>query len=540
MKVLAALAVALAAMAQTPPSDPSACLLSGVVKEAATHVPLEGVRVWAGQSDATTGPQGQFTFRKLEPGRHWISVEDRSRAAAGGTYVLLNSGQDLTGVEIYIKTGGSISGRVFDADRQPVAGAAVILLEAAFEMGQTAYRSRLAARTGHDGEYRLEPVPAGRGFLILVNQPVKPPNATDPIPADPEKRPRIPAPVFYPGSPDIEGGQVVTILSGEDRRGVDIQMASAPWYCIDGAMDPPKGVAAPEVTITEQLPRISGSWIVPVTAAVSNGHFHACGFHPGEYRVEAAGTKIFSNRRWSAFAQVAIADRDAREVQLVPGSAVTLAGDTVWEPPRQDAVRARIAIALTKLRDKHAEEAQSSALGTSFGYGTHIQVPGPFALEGMPADDYIFDVQELPEGCYVNDATLAGASVWRQPLRLTQAAGDGRLHIALACDGGSLMARVTDRDGNPVSNVNLYVMPEEAGTAAALYEVLRQAEVEKGFSGTVKPLPPGKYLVLACDLRTDGTADPILKLWSQRAKATEVEIGAGQIAQVTLELADID
>src|ERR1035438_7629011 len=79
-------------------------------------------------------------------------------------------------------------------------------------------------------------------------------------------------------------------------------------------------------------------------------------------------------------------------------------------------------------------------------------------------------------------------------------------------------------------------MPQEAGSAAALHDVLRQAEGEKGWSGVVKPLPPGKYLVVACDLETDGTAEPILKLWRQRSKAKPVEIGPGETAQITLEI----
>jgi len=37
--------LAMAAMAQTPPAEPSTCSLSGVVKEATTHAPLEGVRM---------------------------------------------------------------------------------------------------------------------------------------------------------------------------------------------------------------------------------------------------------------------------------------------------------------------------------------------------------------------------------------------------------------------------------------------------------------------------------------------------------------
>src|ERR1039458_10310133 len=188
--------VALAAMAQTPPSEPATCSLTGVVKEATTHVPLAGVRVWVGQPSDTTGPQGQFAFQKLEPGRHWVSVYDKTRAASGGVYVLLNPGQELTGLEIYIKAGGSISGRVFDEDLtgleiyikaggsisgrvfneapQPVAGAAVVLLEATFEFGRSAYSPALTAQTDHNGEYRLQPVPSERGFLILAKTPVKP------------------------------------------------------------------------------------------------------------------------------------------------------------------------------------------------------------------------------------------------------------------------------------------------------------------------------------------------------------------------------
>jgi hypothetical protein len=68
--------------------------------------------------------------------------------------------------------------------------------------------------------------------------------------------------------------------------------------------------------------------------------------------------------------------------------------------------------------------------------------------------------------------------------------------------------------------------------------VLKQADVENGWSEAVKPLPPGKYLALACDLEMDGTAEPVLKLWRARSKATEVEIGAGATVQLTLQIAD--
>ena len=542
MYIVAAM-LAMAAMAQTPPAEPSTCWLSGVVKEATTHVPLEGVRVWAGQSDATTGPQGQFAFHKLEPGRQWVSVNDKSRAASGGIYVLLNPGQELTGVEIFIKAGGSISGKVLDEDRQPVAGAAVLLLEATFEFGQTAYSPALTAQTDHNGEYRLAPVPAARGFLILVKKPIKPIDASESMPADPEKRTRLPIPAFYPDSPEIQGGQAVTIGSGEDRRGVDIQTTTTPSYCIDGEVQSPKGAPAQEVTITEQLPLVFRSSLTPVTVALSERKFRACGFHPGEYRLAAAYREGSRSKRWSAFAHVVIADRDLQDVQLLARSAVMISGEAVWEPPPGGkAAEAQIRIGLSKYREnKHADDGSSSGIILSgITYGDRIHVPGPFTLDGLPVDDYKLEVRELPDGCYVKDIAFAGASILDKPLRLTQAAGEGRLHIALACDGGSLTARVTDRDGNPVSHVNLYVMPAEAGSAAELRDLLHEAAVDNGWSEVVKPLPPGKYLALACDVALDGTAEPILKLGRARSRAKEVEIGPGETAQVTLEVEEID
>src|ERR1039457_672397 len=167
MKYLLASVVALAAMAQTPPPEPPICSLSGVVKEATPHVPLAGVRVWVGQPSDTTGPQGQFAFQKLESGRHWVSVYDKSRAASGGVYVLLNPGQELTGLEIYIKAGGSISGRVFDEDRQPVAGAAVVLLEATFEFGRSAYSPVFARPARQKWRFPSTAVSLRPGFFVL-------------------------------------------------------------------------------------------------------------------------------------------------------------------------------------------------------------------------------------------------------------------------------------------------------------------------------------------------------------------------------------
>jgi len=544
MKYLVLSILALAAMAQAPSPEPPTGSIGGLVKDATTHAPLSGVVVNGGRQSATTGPQGQFVLQKIEAGRQWVSAHDESRAASGGISVLLNPGQDATGIEISIKLGGSISGQVLDEDRHPVAGAAVVLLESRFEFGQPAYAPSLTARTDRDGVYRLAPVPAERAFRIMTNKPVKLLDAAAPLPADPEKRPRLPMPAWYPNSSDVYGAEAVALNPSEDRQDVNIRMALAPAYCIDGSVTAPGGTAIPSVSIAGQLPLSSGWSLTPVTAqTAADGKFHACGFPPGEYQLTAGSDAEARSQRVYAFGQAAIATRDLEDVQLAARPGIAIAGETVWDPPPRDrASEARISIGLKKWWNsvKHADEEQPrSSFGGILEFGGRIQVPGPFTLERLPIDDYGLDVRSLPEGCYVKDATYGGASVLHEPMRLTRSA-DGRLHLALACDGGSLTARVTDRDGNPVSNAHLYVMPEETASAAALPDVLRQQDIEKGWSAAVAPLPPGKYLVLACGVETDGTAEPILKLWQARSKAKDVSIAPGETAQITLEISDID
>lgn len=538
MRLIFASLLAFAAIAQTPPSEPATGSISGVVKDATTHLPLAGVRVYAGEASATTGPMGEFSVRGLQPGQHSISVYDQRRAGSGHAYVLLNAGQQLTGVELYANSGGSISGRVLDDEGAPVPGAAVILLRAQFESGEPAYGPSLTASTGAHGEYRLEPVAAGHSFLILAKMPIHSSAGEKPLPADLEKRPTIIAPAFYPASADAAAAQTVTVGTAEDRRGVDIRMARVTPYCIAGAVDTPRDIVASSVAIKEQFALTSDSTFAPVTAAVSEGRFRACGFHPGDYQLDSSQTEGPRSGRWWAKTRLSIADRDADDVPLMATGPVTIAGETVWEPAPRDQSKANVRVIIGLERgwsDGNADEAQPpSMMGSMVSYGGRIQVPGPFTLENSPANDYSLKLGELPAGCYVKQAAFGSANVLHQPLQLAQGA-EGRLHIALACDGASLTARVTDRDGNPVSHVNLYVLPAEAPSAAALSDLLKQAEVQNGWSGIVQPLPPGKYLVLACDLELDGTAEPILKLWRSRPKAKEVEIGAGESAQVTLE-----
>ncbi|MGB9458728.1 MAG: hypothetical protein WCB12_21955 [Bryobacteraceae bacterium] len=535
-----------AAWGQAPPAEPAAGSVAGMVKDALTHSPLAGVPVHADEFTATTDPQGRFAFQRLEPGRHWISIYEERRALSAGVYVLVGAGQEVTGVEIYVKLGGAISGTVVDEDQKPVAGVSVLLMEKRFEFGQVAYDRELTATTGDNGQYRLQPVRAERSYLILVKRPlaVRAPAAEGS--ASDGKPQRVLVPTYYPNSPDAQGAQALTVTPGENREGVDVAVASAASYCIDGRLDVAGGVPPDSLTITEHMSLVTGSTFAPATIATKDeGKFWACGLHPGDYLLAAKSGQSSNppaEGSVSAFAEVAITDRDVHDLKLLARAPTVISGDAVWDPPpsgRAAETPVRIGLTRSMRVDDQADQAgRPSSVRVGFTFGGKVAVPGPFNLGRLPAaGDYQLSVGDLPQGCYLKEASIGTASVSPGLLRMTGGGAEGRMRLVLACDGGFLTARVADSEGNPVSHVQLYVMPADTPSEAALSTAIRTGEVEKGWSSMTGPLPPGKYLALASELELDGTAGPIAQLWLARSKAKEVEIGPSAVVQVTLEVA---
>jgi hypothetical protein len=143
-------------------------------------------------------------------------------------------------------------------------------------------------------------------------------------------------------------------------------------------------------------------------------------------------------------------------------------------------------------------------------------------------------------GVYVKDVTYGGLSVLHTPLRLGSAIGDAGVKVIVARDGGGAAATVTE-DNKPVGSARVYIFPAETRTEAELQEQLVSGTVDQnGNYQTGLLLAPGKYCAIALRRPVDPTPESLGKLLRARIKAKEVEIAAGQTAQVNLEPASIE
>lgn len=113
----------------------------------------------------------------------------------------------------YITDNGRMSGRVSDAEGQPVAGIMISLVDPAADPKENYVK---LDRTDNEGRFNFTGVPAGR-YVIAINFN-RYPEPNDPTRAYP--------PSFYPGVVDQPSAEVITLAVGEKRTGLEFRVPS--------------------------------------------------------------------------------------------------------------------------------------------------------------------------------------------------------------------------------------------------------------------------------------------------------------------------
>ena len=164
---------------QTRPEDRAS--ITGFVIKMGTSEPLgKAVVVLTGGTGrnasltATTTSGGQFVFQNLDPGTYRLSATRngyvRSEYGARspnrpGLPITLTPGQKMTQLVIPLMTAGTITGRVYDRDGEPLANVTVQALKYSYQDGQRVLNPTQLARTNDLGEYRLFWLNPGQYFV---------------------------------------------------------------------------------------------------------------------------------------------------------------------------------------------------------------------------------------------------------------------------------------------------------------------------------------------------------------------------------------
>ena len=518
--------LATACAAQTAGTGSIGGSISGLVRDAATGAPVAdaevSLRLRNGSSVAArVDAQGQYAFTGLPPGTYRVNAS--APVEKGLTLppqqdktVTLRTGQTLTSVDLRLPSMGVIGGRVLDESEEPVSGARVVLVDKRYDHGELRYPLAAWTQTDEAGVYRLTGVPAGEVFLVETQAP----RTTAPGVSA--------ADTFYPQALSAELAVEIAIAPGEMRSGVDIHRAKLPAYCVDGMVEgAPESALDLEVrdaVVVNNSPYPSQHNSAGKTKP--DGTFRICGLHRGQYLFTANGSSPGAGQPpFLAAGTLEVTDGDVRDFKLLPAVMSPVSAEFVWDgDPSPNTPGLSGAVSL---------QGRRGGVQVSFGFGG----TGSLSRVAMlPADDYTVDLHAISAGWYAKSVTCGGRSVLHGVGPLGGAASCGALRFVFAHDGGSLTARVADKDGDPIPDAYVAIIPEWAATEAEMSAMMTFGQTGPNGVYSASVLPPGKYRVLATNETIDLAANRIARLWAAQSRGQEVEIGVNASPQVKLEL----
>lgn len=517
--------------------------VSGVVREMGSGTPIVGAKVGvsgdpglAKGKEVTTDGNGRYTLPDVSPGQHRITAQAPPKPGdfprTSSRSVTVAAGQRVDGIDFGLRTRVSLSGHVYDQNKEPMAGVSVFLIAREYSYGALRYVFSFVATTNDEGEYVLNRIEPGRGYLVMAAKRPQKRSAISEAPADPKLRKPAFVPTYYPGTTSLEGAQPVTLRAGEHREGVDLKVHRSTSFCIEGQLQGLNGPEELQFTLADRQP--SSGWSggggmfmgSPLGTTGLDGKFRICDLYPGEHRL-TVHSKVQGMPAFWGIADIPILDRDISRVTVAPTPPVTIPGEIVWagEPP-ETPVEKEVGLFLRPL---------TRAPWTGERTDVKSKIPGNFSIPNVLADAYVLDFRGLPSDLYIKEATYAGRSVLAEPLHPGSAVGEAALRIVVARDGGTVAAKVMTKDA-PAADARVLIIPAAVSSEAALPAAIIAGQCDQNGMWTSSRLAPGKYYATALAAPHDNSPESIGALWRNRTQMKEIEVTAKGEAQVTIPL----
>jgi Carboxypeptidase regulatory-like domain len=485
---------------------------------------------------ATTTTSGQFSFQNLESGQYRLSATRNGYARMEygarspnkpGLPLVLSAGQKLTDVVLQIMPAGTIAGRVFDRDGEPLANVSVEALRYSYQEGQRVMNQVQTARTNDLGEYRIFWLQPGQYFVSAT----PPDNKRTPVLNDgPDDAAAGYVPVYYPGTTDSQSAAPINLSPGIVFSGVDLTVATVRTVRVQGrVINGVNGQPAQNANIM-LLPvqRTAGGFRGGVrnpgnqrNRINNQGTFDIRGVVPGSYELVAVVNE--RNNRMSARLPLEVGASDIQNVSLIVSPGFTLTGRLSIEGQASSGANSNASRMRVMLRPDSAAQVGGAPPASP------VQNDGTFTLEQVGRDDYRLTVSGMPRNAYVKTARYGATDVMMDGLRLDRQP-TGPLEIIVSTNTGTADGVVQNEKQEPSANVTVVLVPE--ATRRTRMDLYRTTSTDAMGHFHVEGVPPGDYRVFAWeDVETGAWLDPdFIRQFEDRGRPIRInESGTSKI-----------
>jgi hypothetical protein len=576
-----------------------------------------------------TTTDGRFAFRNIPAGSHTLTAAKSGyidgafgmRRPAGPTLpVVLTDGERRGDVTIWLWRHGAITGTIVDEAGEPLVGIRVAAVRRSLVGGRRRFVPGGTGLTDDRGMYRIGRLIPGDYVVAMATSQVSVPlssarldeegmiagdssrnallqamfqiggtpvmsasadsrqfgdhvqsmarEAPTPPPADGQRLFAYPS-VYYPAAPSAATATVVTVASGNERTGVDLQVKPVPMVRVSGTVVGGSGPSAslPLRLLPQGAEDLGRTGDVAGTLTDAGGAFTFLTVPAGDYVLKVvqiprpatasapmtslsigSGMTVMTSGSptlepppipaeptlW-ATVPVNIGDTDVSELSIVLRTGLRISGRVEFEGAAERPAPAQLA------RIPVLIEPVDGQMDRSVTPPGRIDAKGQFTSYGVPGGRYYVRVPTAPQGWTFKGAFLGERDISDVPLELD------------ATDVSDVVLTFTDRPASLSGTVQITERSARDGVAVIVFPADSKAWMDTGAnprrmrrvatsdSGaySVAALPPGAYYVAAVSEAVAGDWQDPAFLEQLTGSAAHVQIGDGEAATESLRVQEI-
>jgi len=446
---------------------------------------------------ARTDAEGRFLLAGVAPGRYQILpyapayvVQGLTSEYPPGRPLTLLAGEEVKDLDFRVERGGVITGRVTDADGNPVVAEVVQAASTdpnAPQQPRASFDMRDQA-TDDRGVYRLYGLPAGR-YRVSVG------SSGENMGAVSFGRRRIFRRTFHPDAAEEAGARIVEVRPGEEADEVDITLGRAlKTYRAKGRIvSAETGQPIPNITYGYGTLDAAGRRIASFgggTATNARGEFQTEGLAPGRYAVFAMpgmdGSEFYGD---SVTFEVTDADVSGLVVPLKRGASVS---GVVHVEGVSD--RAALARMLSQVRLFGWVQTRDQRVPPGGARPQTVGPDGAFRLPGLrPGKLRISHASEMTKGLSHLRIEHNGVAV-TDGIMVKEGEQVTGVRYVLVYGTGTIVGQTSFTNGTLPPGMRVTVRAQRLGASGA--DVVRHAEVDTRGLFRIEGLPAGEYEVL--------------------------------------------
>ena len=490
----------------------------------------------------STDTLGQFRIEGVAPGEYEVSISRwgfvRANSRTERNRITVIAGRDLTGLQYKMQAAGVVSGKITEADGDPLPGVTVWARPVGKSGAPLDSSGRSSEDTGEQttndlGEYRIPNLRAG-DYMVQAQMHGGPGPVPDPAEHGRQNNHAVYTLTYYPGTIEQRQAGMVRVTGGTTSI-ASFVLAVSRSYRVSG------NVLVAGNPQNVQMFLVSQTGQTEAQQLGESGQFEFRNIMPGAYvaqivdmsTVGADGPLETHSRIIGS--PIVVSDADVTGLELQPEASGSVSGKVRTE---EGEALDWVDLAVSLVRVVESEELPQMADLGALGGSTDLGDDGSFAIKDLAGGKYRVFVgghSEKARDYYLKSVTASGAEAVDSGFVVN---GPTNVDVVLSARSGSIEGTVMDRNGNGAAEVVVLSMPASGKLGRPDAYVTERTDTGGHF--LMRGMTPGAYLLvgLAEFEREPGKGNSgFRELFAKYAEqGVRVDLDEGERKNVTVNL----